>query len=65
MFHNDETDVFAKRKKDVNKKEKLVRASQPLGPTPFTGLSNYAAMMMSTAMNQQSAQPGEMVYGYV
>ena len=56
VFHNDETDVFEKRKKEASDRSKLARTTQPLGPTPFTGLSNYAAMMMSAAMNRQVPQ---------
>ena len=57
VFHNDETDVFDKRKKEVLNKRKLARTKQPLGPTPFTGVSNYAAMLMSAAMNREGQQP--------
>lgn len=49
--------MFEKRKKAASDRSKLARTSQPLGPTPFTGLSNYAAMMMSAAMSRQAAQP--------
>ncbi|XP_067935967.1 nucleoporin p58/p45-like isoform X2 [Watersipora subatra] len=56
VFHNDETDVFEQRKKSVTNKSKLPRTSQPLGPTPFTGLSSYAVMMMNAAMNRQALQ---------
>ena len=58
VFHNDDTDVFEKRRREVLEKAKLPRMSQPVGPSPFAGLSNYAAMMLTQAMQapQQAQQ---------
>ena len=62
VFHNDDTDVFERRRREVLEKAKLPRMSQPVGPSPFAGLSNYAAMMLTQAMQapqqaQQQQQP--------
>ena len=58
VFHNDDTDVFERRRREVLEKAKLPRMSQPVGPSPFAGLSNYAAMMLTQAMQapQQAQQ---------
>ena len=63
VFHNDDTDVFERRRREVLEKAKLPRMSQPVGPSPFAGLSNYAAMMLTQAMQapqqaQQQPPPG-------
>lgn len=60
VFHGEETDIFEKRKRESSNRSKLSRTSQPGGPTPFTGLSNFAAMMMNSAMTRQVTpqQPG-------
>jgi len=55
------SDIFEKRKRESSNRSKLSRTSQPGGPTPFTGLSNFAAMMMNSAMTRQVTpqQPGK------
>jgi len=58
VFHHDDGDAFAKRKQ-VAEKAKLTRTKEPLGPTPFSLMSTYAATMMAMAMNRQ--QPAQQI----
>lgn len=56
VFYGDTTDIFEKRKKAVEK-TKAKRPTDMVGPTPFTGMSNAAALAMATVLNRQQ-QPG-------
>ena len=60
VFHGDSTDVFEKRRKAVEK-ARNTRCQKTVGPTPFTGISNAAAMAMATAMNR-AQQPAGMLF---
>ena len=52
MFHDDTTNVFEKRKKAIERAGKRVAPSVTMGPSPFTGMSNAAAVAMAAALNR-------------
>jgi len=58
IFHSDTADIFERRRKAVEKVQSS-RYAKSTGPTPFSGMSNAAAVAMAAALNrtQQPSQP--------
>ncbi len=53
VYHGDTTDVFEKRKRMTERLGySVVAIATTVGPTPFTGLSNAAAVAMASALNR-------------
>jgi len=52
VFHDDTTNVFEKRKKAIERAGKRVAPAVTMGPSPFTGMSNAAAVAMAAALNR-------------
>ncbi|KAI0217807.1 Nucleoporin p58/p45 [Lamellibrachia satsuma] len=52
VFHDDSTNVFEKRKKAAERVGKRVAPAVTVGPSPFTGMSNAAAVAMAAALNR-------------
>ncbi|KAK2184780.1 hypothetical protein NP493_253g03014 [Ridgeia piscesae] len=60
VFHDDTTNVFEKRKKAIERAGKRVAPAVTMGPSPFTGMSNAAAVAMAAALNR-TQQPAPAV----
>lgn len=65
VFHGDTVDIFEKRKKIQSKTRDQGRTviNNTVGPTPFTGMSNMAAVAMASALNKtQQPAPGMVMF---
>ena len=60
VFHGDSTDVFEKRRK-AEEKTKSKLGTKTVGPTPFSGMSNAAAVAMAAALNRGQQPAGKNV----
>ena len=60
VFLGDASDIFEKRKQVEEKTGAKVAVT--VGPTPFTGMSNAAAIAMASAMNRQQQPTRECKY---
>ncbi|XP_013378989.1 nucleoporin p58/p45 isoform X2 [Lingula anatina] len=58
IFQGDSADIFEKRKKASEKMGISQRSMVSVGPTPFTGMSNVAAVAMATALNRGQQPSG-------
>ena len=61
VFHDDSANVFEKRKKAAERVRKQVAPSVTVGPSPFTGMSNAAAVAMAAALNRTPQPAGKCV----
>ena len=57
VFHGDTSNIFEKRRK-VEEKTGSSVVTTTVGPTPFTGMSNAAAVAMATALNRTQQPAG-------
>ena len=58
VFHADTTDIFEKRRKAAEKAKEGSVVATTVGPTPFSGMSNAAAVAMATALNRAQQPQG-------
>ena len=57
VFHGDTTDVFEKRRK-MEEMSRSKSVTDKIGPTPFSGMSNAAALAMTAALNRGQQHTG-------
>ncbi len=58
VFHGETFDVFERRRKASEKSREVKRVPTSTGPTPFSGMSNAAAIAMASALTRTQPTQG-------